>query len=174
MEMPDTSYLEVGVYQGAMFTSALEGNNIVASAVDNWSDTHNVPMRDVDINAEKGNTKEVFKKNIRPHINGKSITIVDSDSEDSLSKLPVKSNVILYDGEHTVEAHYNFLHKYNSKIDNTFCLIIDDWNWSQVRHGTMRSIEKLGYKVLFKEEIYTKGEDPTDFWNGLGIFVINK
>jgi len=174
MEMPDTSYLEVGVYQGAMFASALEKNNIVASAVDNWSDTHNVPMRDVDINAEKGSTKELFKKNIRPHVSGKSITIVDSDSEDSLSKLPVKSNVILYDGEHTVEAHYNFLHKYNSKIDNTFCLIIDDWNWSQVRHGTERSIEKLGYKVLFKEEIYTKGEDPTDFWNGLGIFVINK
>ena len=173
-EMPDTSYLEVGVYQGAMFASALEKNNIVANAVDNWSDTSNVPMRDIDIKAEKDDTKKVFLKNIRPHVSGKSITIVDSDSEDSLSKIPVKSNVVLYDGEHTVEAHYNFLTKYNSKIDNTFCLIIDDWNWSQVRQGTERSIEKLGYKILFKEEIYTEGEDPNDFWNGLGIFVLNK
>ncbi len=173
-EMPDTSYLEVGVYQGAMFASALEGNNIVANAVDNWSDTSNVPMKDIDIKAEKGNTKELFKKNIRPHVSGKSIVIVDSDSEDSLSKIPVKSNVVLYDGEHTVEAHYSFLTKYNNKIDNTFCFIVDDWNWSQVRHGTERSIETLGYKVLFKEEIFTKGEDPNDFWNGLGIFVINK
>ena len=173
-EMPDTSYLEVGVYQGAMFASALEGNNIIANAVDNWSDTHNVPMKDIDIKAEKEDTKQVFLKNIRPYTGGKSVTIVDSDSEDSLSKIPVKSNVVLYDGDHTVEAHYSFLTKYNSKIDNTFCLIIDDWNWSQVRHGTLRSIEKLGYKVLFKEEIFTEGEDPTDFWNGLGIFVLNK
>ena len=35
-------------------------------------------------------------------------------------------------------------------------------------------IEQLGYKVLYKEEIFTKGEDPTDYWNGLGIFVIDK
>ena len=99
---------------------------------------------------------------------------MDSDSENSLSKIPVKSNVVLYDGEHTVEAHYSFLTKYNSKVDNTFCLIIDDWNWLQVRQGTEKSIQALGYKVLFKEEIFTKGEDPTDFWNGLGIFVLNK
>ena len=164
--------MEVGVYQGAMFTSALEGNDLVASAVDNWSDTHNVPMRDIDIHAEKEDTKQVFLKNIRPYVSGKSITILDT--EDSLSKMPVKANVVLYDGEHTEEAHYSFLTKYNSKIDNTFCLIIDDWNWLQVRQGTEKSIEDLGYKVLFKEEIFTKGEDPTDYWNGLGIFVIDK
>ena len=31
-----------------------------------------------------------------------------------------------------------------------------------------------GYKVLFKEELFTNGEDPNDYWNGLGIFVLNK
>ena len=173
-EVPDCKYLEVGVYQGAMFASALQGNNIIANAVDNWSDTHNVPMRDVDINAEQEDTKQVFLKNIRPYTGGKSVTITDSDSAESLSKIPVKSNVVLYDGEHTEEAHFNFLTKYNSKIDNTFCLIIDDWNWLQVRTGTEKSLDKLGYKVLFKEELFTKGEDPTDYWNGLGIFVLNK
>ena len=173
-ELPDCKYLEVGVYQGAMFASALQGNNIIANAVDNWSDTHNVPMRDIDIKAETDDTKQVFLKNIRPYTGGKSVTITDSDSAESLSKIPVKSNVVLYDGEHTEEAHYSFLTKYNSKIDNTFCLIIDDWNWLQVRQGTEKSIQALGYKVLFKEEIFTKGEDPTDFWNGLGIFVLNK
>jgi hypothetical protein len=43
-----------------------------------------------------------------------------------------------------------------------------------VRTGTEKSLDKLGYKVLFKEELFTKGEDPTDYWNGLGIFVLNK
>ena len=173
-EVPDCKYLEVGVFQGAMFASALQGNNIIANAVDNWSDTHNVPMRDIDIKAEKEDTKQVFLKNIRPYTGGKSVTVTDSDSAESLSKIPVKSNVVLYDGEHTEEAHFNFLTKYNSKIDNTFCLIIDDWNWLQVRTGTEKSLEQLGYKVLFKEELFTKGEDPTDYWNGLGIFVLNK
>jgi len=28
--------------------------------------------------------------------------------------------------------------------------------------------------VIYKKEIQTKGEDPEDFWNGLGIFVLRK
>ena len=32
----------------------------------------------------------------------------------------------------------------------------------------------MGYKVLYKEEITGKIEDSTDYWNGLGIFVLEK
>ena len=53
--------------------------------------------------------------------------------------------------------HFNFLTKYNSKIDNTFCLIIDDWNWLQVRTGTEKSIEQLGYKGIIQRRVIYKG-----------------
>ena len=78
------------------------------------------------------------------------------------------------DIEHTYESHYNFLNKFYEKIDNTFVYVVDDWNWLQVREATFKSIEDLKLKTLFKEEIFTKGEDKNDYWNGLGIFVLNK
>ena len=40
--------------------------------------------------------------------------------------------------------------------------------------GCGKLTNQLGYKVLFKEEIMTKGEDKDDYWNGVGVFVINQ
>ena len=174
-EIPDCSYMEIGVYQGAIFASALENNQIVATAIDNWSDTSNVPMRDIDIKAEKGDTKNIFLRNINEHAAHKRVNIIEGDMRTlGLGKISETANILYYDGDHSLESHYSVLTKYNSKLDNTFIYIVDDWNWEQVRVGTEKSIQDLGYKVLFKEEIYTKGEDPKDFWNGLGVFVINK
>jgi poly(A) polymerase Pap1 len=51
-------------------------------------------------------------------------------------------------------------------------LIIDDWNWEQ--RGILEAIENLNFDVLYNKEIYTSGEDPNDFWNGLGIFLLEK
>jgi hypothetical protein len=51
---------------------------------------------------------------------------------------------------------------------------MDDWNWPHVKAMTERSISDNGMKVLFKEEIMTKGEDKDDYWNGVGVFVINQ
>ena len=63
---------------------------------------------------------------------------------------------------------------YLPMMDETFILIVDDWNWDNVRVPTLESIKKMVYKVLYKEEITGKIEDSTDYWNGLGIFVLEK
>ena len=73
-----------------------------------------------------------------------------------------------------IYSYFDGVNLVQSCLEKKYILIIDDWNWLQVRLGTENSIQQLGFKVLYKEEIFTKGEDPNDFWNGLGIFVIDK
>lgn len=175
-EMPDCKYLEAGVYQGSIFASAVEKNDLVATAIDNFSENSIIPMDDnITINGEVGNSKEIFLKNIKDLVLNKQVNIIDSDVfKADINKIELKKNVIFMDIEHTFESHNNFLKKFYEKIDNTFVYIVDDWNWLQVREGTFKSIEDLNLKTLFKEEIFTKGEDKNDYWNGLGIFVLNK
>jgi len=175
-ELPDCKYLEAGVFQGSIFAAAVEKNNLVATAIDNFSESSIIPMNsNVNINSEKGNNKEIFLKNIKDLVFNKQVNIIDNNVfETDLNKILIKSNVIFMDIEHTYESHYNFLNKFYEKIDNTFVYVVDDWNWIQVRDATFKSIEDLKLKTLFKEEIFTKGEDKNDYWNGLGIFVLNK
>lgn len=175
-ELPDCKYLEAGVFQGSIFAAAVERNDLVATAIDNFSESSIIPMdSNVNINSEKGNNKEIFLRNIKDLVLNKQVNIIDSNVfEADLNKISLKSNVIFMDIEHTYESHYNFLNKFYEKIDNTFVYVVDDWNWLQVRDATFKSIEDLKLKTLFKEEIFTKGEDKNDYWNGLGIFVLNK
>ena len=175
-ELPDCKYLEAGVFQGSIFAAAVERNHLVATAIDNFSESSIMPMdSNVNINSEKGNNKEIFLRNIKDLVLNKQVNIIDSNVfETDLNKISLKSNVIFMDIEHTYESHYNFLNKFYEKIDNTFVYVVDDWNWLQVRDATFKSIEDLKLKTLFKEEIFTKGEDKNDYWNGLGIFVLNK
>jgi hypothetical protein len=60
---------------------------------------------------------------------------------------------------------------YNGFSDK-FILIIDDWNWEQ--GGIFDAIDDLNLLVSFDKQIYTTGEDPQDYWNGLGIFLLEK
>ena len=175
-ELPDCKYLEAGVFQGSIFAAAVERNDLVATAIDNFSESSIMPMdSNVNINSEKGNNKEIFLRNIKDLVLNKQVNIIDSNVfEADLNKISLKNNVIFMDIEHTYESHYNFLNKFYEKIDNTFVYVVDDWNWLQVRDATFKSIEDLKLKTLFKEEIFTKGEDKNDYWNGLGIFVLNK
>jgi hypothetical protein len=47
---------------------------------------------------------------------------------------------------------------------------MDDWNWNS---GALeRVIEEEGLYITHKREIFTSGENMDDFWNGLGIFLI--
>jgi asparagine synthetase A len=94
-----------------------------------------------------------------------------------------KFNIYMYDGNHTNESHYNaLLHFYNC-LDDTFIFIVDDWNWKEVRDGTLRSIEKLNLKNLYSKEIRTTNDDTHPAWgsqeqqrwhNGIYVSILQK
>jgi hypothetical protein len=91
-----------------------------------------------------------------------------------LTNIPHTSNIVFYDGDHTYEQTKNFLSRYYDKFEETFVLIMDDWNWVQIQNATNEHIKDKDYKILFQKQLQTTGEDPDDYWNGLGIFVLRK
>ena len=61
-------------------------------------------------------------------------------------------------------------------------MVIDDWNWPRVRHGTRQAIADLGLDVVYRKEILLPEEDVADmprhrgatgWWNGVCILVID-
>ncbi len=59
-------------------------------------------------------------------------------------------------------------------IEKTFVLIRDNQNRIQIQTATNEHIKEKDYKILFQKQLQTTGEDPDDYWNGLGIFVLRK
>lgn len=164
--MDDARYIEVGTYQGATLLSAIEGNDVKAIAIDNWCTPEINPMRDMPFKIET-DPKAILMKNLGDY----TPTIIDSDIK-NVTELPHKCNIFFYDGDHEKDSHYTAFAKVKPYLDEVFIAVIDDYNWTQVKQA-MDFLTKQ-YDVLYKNEILTTGENPNDFWNGLGIFILKK
>jgi hypothetical protein len=172
----DVRYLEVGTWHGATFCSAIENNNVQAICIDSWHTNTIEPMREVEgWKSKDGNPLEIFQKNLQS-VKGKNNVQGFNEPVESLdlTKIPYTCNIVFYDGDHSFESTKNFLDRYYEKFEETMILIVDDWNWPQIKNATQQHIEQKEYKVLYEKLIETTGEDPQDFWNGLGIFVLRK
>jgi hypothetical protein len=164
------SYLEIGTWYGSSSISALYGNTVNATFIDNWSE----------FNGNKNILIDALEK-----YKGKSnYTLIESDCwKVDTSSLPLY-DVYLYDGGHMYQDHYKAIVKYYSCLKNTAIILIDDWNWTDsVRAGTMDALRDINANVLFSEEITLPTIDIEDmpnhkgkntWWNGIGIFVISK
>jgi len=172
----DARYIEVGSYQGAIFASAIDGNyNTAAVAIDNFSNPKINPMKDMpEWSAEQGDPKEILKRNIDAQGNIYA-TMIDKDAfEVTPDDINFKGNVFFYDGDHAYESQVKALKHYYEMLDTIFIYVVDDWNWGNVQEGALQGISELNLKVRHQHLITTNGEDPNDYWNGLGIFVLEK
>jgi hypothetical protein len=160
----DARYLEIGTWKGSSVCSAMCNNKANVVCIDNWSEFEG-PKNEFLYNFEKfkGNNNALFIEN-------------DCFQVD-VSTLP-KFNIYMYDGNHTNESHYNALAHYYSCLDDVFIYIVDDWNWIDVRDGTLRAITNLKLKVLYEKEIKTTNNDMHPEWGSLeqkawhnGIYV---
>ena len=176
VDMSDSRYLEVGTFQGAVFTAAITGNNhIAATAIDNFQTDNISPMREVEgWTSLMSPVKIALNKNIAK-TGYKNYKIVDKDAFTvTQDDLTFKASILFYDGDHSLDSQVSFISYYKDLCDEVFILVVDDWNWHQVETGTREGIKSANLKVKYEYEIKTKGEDPEDFWNGLGIFVLEK
>lgn len=162
--LPQTSYLEIGVWKGATFTAALYANHDSiqqAVGIDNWS--------------ERGGPEAEFKNNCCTFIANVSYQFYTHDSftihKDGLFNAPV--DIYFYDGNHSEEAQMKAFTYYDSLFAPTFIAIVDDWNHEPARIGTKKSFEKLGYTVVFEREL-PGYHNEIEWWNGLYIAVVTK
>jgi hypothetical protein len=93
-----------------------------------------------------------------------------------------KFNVYLFDGPHQEQDQYDGIKLALPALDDTFILIVDDWNWAGPRNGTLAALSKLGTRVLAGLEIRTTDDEShafpshenSDWHNGYFIAIISK
>ena len=162
-------YLEVGVFQGATFCSAIWGNHVRATAIDNWS--------------EYGGPANAFYKNLgefwRPSA---SVTVLNSDFRTVDYARIGTFNIYFFDGPHQYQDQYDGARVIHAALEDPAILIVDDWNWEQVRSGTSNGLRDARVSIDYSIELRTT-EDGTfplthstesDWHNGVFLAVISK
>ena len=153
--MDGARYLEVGVWKGATFVSALYNNNLeYAMAVDDFSI----------------GGKADFLANTA----GMDYTLFEGDAFEAEPK-PI--NIYLYDASKKVKDVYESLDYYYDYLTDEFIYIVDDYNHPDARKGTDLAIKDLGLKVIYSRWL-GEGEyrevNPGEWWLGLYVAVLKK
>lgn len=164
----DARYLEIGTWKGSSVCSAMYGNKAKITCIDNWS--------------EFGGPKNEFLENFTKYKGDNIAYFIESDCYKLDVSLFPKYNIYMYDGNHSNESHYKALLHYYNCLDDIFIFIVDDWNWEDVRNGTINSINKLNLKILFEKEIrmtWDNSHTPAPlcnqtWWNGIYVAVLQK
>jgi hypothetical protein len=170
-ELENIKYLEIGTWNGSSSMSAVYKNNITGLFIDNWSQFNG------DSNIFRGNMSKFGKD--------ADVFLLESDCwEVDLTNLDMGPfNIYLFDGDHAELDHYKALEYYIPILEDVFIFIVDDWNWPNVRDGTMRAIDELNLHVLFRHEEFVSEDDlqgmpehhgKKTWWNGIGIFLLSK
>jgi hypothetical protein len=89
-------------------------------------------------------------------------------------------NIFLFDGPHEESDQYDGIMVARPALEKSFVLIVDDWNWRQVRLGTFRAIRDAGYSIASSIEIRTTQDNKhaavhgmhSDWHNGYFIAVL--
>ena len=70
-------------------------------------------------------------------------------------------NIYLYDGSHHYEDHFDSIKFALPALSKKFIFIVDDWNWIQVRQGTLDSIENENLKIIYKLDVRTTRDNSS-------------
>ena len=146
------------------------GNKSKVVCIDNWSEFNG------------HHAKETFFARFEHFKGSNDATFIEGDCfKIDISGQP-KFNIYLYDGRHEYEDHFIALSYYLAHVDDVFIFIVDDWNWDNVRNGTMDAIKEFKLDILWSREIrLTQNNEHTPnaeaketWWNGIGVFLLQK
>ena len=166
-------YLEIGSWLGSTACSVCFNNQLKITCIDNWSQNFSSRVK----------PKEVFRKNIKKYISKETdFKIIEKDFRQVNYKEINDINIYLYDGAHHYEDHFDSIKLVLPALSKKFIFIVDDWNWNQVRKGTIDSINKEQLKIISNLEIRTTSDDSSslitgensDWHQGCAFFVLKK
>jgi hypothetical protein len=162
-------YLEIGTWAGSTLCSAINGNSVRATAIDNWS--------------EFGGPKAQFLRNLeRFQTVDAKVSFLERDFRGVDYTQLGRFNAYMFDGPHTAADQYDGIALVQPALDDEFILIVDDWNHKPAREGTLQALHKLNLSIVHCYEIRTTldGSHPTvarqasDWHNGYLIAVVAK
>lgn len=163
--LPKAHYLEIGVWKGSTFVSALYNNTEIASAVaiDNWSDF--------------GAPRTTLFGNVTKFLSLAPIDIYELDAFKLNKKeaLPSPVDIYFYDGSTSFESAKKAFTYYNDSFADTFIAIVDDYNQAGVSFGVEEALRELSYDILFEAILPANyNGDRDNWWNGVYVAVIKK
>ena len=169
----EPKYLEIGSWTGSTACAASFKNDLSITCIDNWSqflDKTDEPKKQFLFNINKCLTKKT------------NFEIIDSNFRNINFNKIGKFNIYFYDASHHYEDHYDAITLVQESLEDKYILIVDDWNWDQVRKGTFDAIKKLNLKNIFQLEIKTTHDSSSaiingkisEWHNGYSFFVLKK
>jgi hypothetical protein len=162
-------YLEIGSWPGSTVAAAIYGNSVHALCIDNWS--------------EFSGTKEQFLTNIEKATSSSTVLhLIEQDFREVHYGALGKFNVFLFDGPHSEVDHRDGILVVQPCLADRFVLIVDDWNWLNVRIGTMRGLLAAKCRVESSVQVRTTNDnthpslafEASDWHNGYFIAVVCK
>jgi hypothetical protein len=158
-----SNYLEIGTWKGSTACAALDGNHLNAWIIDDWS--------------EFGGPAKAALKNIAKFVGSSRLTIISEDFKtvDYKALIPGPIDTYLFDGPHAQEDHVLGTKVIDSLRFQTLVFIVDDWNWQDVRDGTLLGLSEIRATVVYKLEIFPRAKSRFQFsrWhNGYCFFVL--
>ncbi len=139
--VPQPRYLEVGSWQGSTLCAAISGNQLAAVAIDNWS--------------MFGGPKAAFMQNLARHKGMSDVRFIESDFRAVAYDQLGPFNVYLFDGPHKKADHQDGITVAQPALEPHHVVIVDDWNWQDVRQGTRQGLAASGLKIDYAFEIRT-------------------
>jgi hypothetical protein len=171
----DARYLEVGSWKGSTAASAIYGNKCKALCVDNWSDFL--------WGAPKESVRGEFEANVRGAAGSTAdFNFIDIDFRKLDYNTIGKFNVYMFDGPHSEQDQYDGVVIAQPALDDTYILIVDDYNGHDVRNGTDRAIKDLNLNVIASIDIMTRSDNEhpvishqhSDWHNGYLVALVSK
>jgi hypothetical protein len=159
----EETYLEVGMYHGGSFASALYGNRVkCAYGIDMLHKGYEETMR-ADIIS---NTWRFHKPE-----NGRVVIHFEDAFKFELCRILDPITVYLYDADHSVEGHRKGIAYFWPVLAKRFVLIVDDWSWGDVMAGTEAGLKEVGAStILAKETLMDMGK----YYTGVALWLIEK
>tara|TARA_B100000963_G_scaffold220455_1_gene192153 strand:- start:1194 stop:1961 length:768 start_codon:yes stop_codon:yes gene_type:complete len=166
-------YLEIGSWLGSSACSVCCNNKVNITCIDDWSQNFSTDL----------DSKKIFKKNLKKILNENiSLQIIEKDFRKVNFQNLNDINIYFYDGSHHYQDHYDAIKLVLPSLTKKFILIVDDWNWEQVRKGTLDSIYNEKLKIISKLEIRTTTDNSSslivgensDWHQGVAFLVVKK
>lgn len=173
-----TRYFECGVHKGGLFCSTIRNNDNLESitAIDNWeSDQTNIEDQ-----ALPQFTQNAYA--CKP-INTQFGFIVDDSFGNDATKIALGTKNIdlyLYDAAHDYESQRKAMTHFLPAMADEFIVCVDDWQYGDVKKGTIDGLADSGCKILFQQELlneepYTEDQHRNEeWWRGYAVFLLKK
>lgn len=169
-----TRYLECGVHKGGLFCSTIRNNNNLVMINANDSFASDETSEDKAYPQFIGNVEKCKSSG-----SFFSLTIGDTFEIDQLL-ISGPIDLYLFDADHSYESQRKAMTHFLPSMADEFIVCVDDWQYGDVKKGTMDGLKESGCEILFQEELlnsepYTEDEHRNEeWWRGYAVFLLRK